>query len=172
LRKTFGVRVKAEETKTTNELLLDRWILPRWGHTPVAEIKSVEIERWFESLVNEGGLHWPTVVKIKSTMNQVFTHAQRHELIPVSIGKDGRPSNPVLLARSQSGTDYEAVAVSAEQMIIILAELDTLETRLEWTLALLHAATALRPEETFGLKWGDIDWKKNLVNIRRRLVET
>jgi integrase len=52
-------------------------------------------------------------------------------------------------------------------MITILAELDFLETRLEWTLALLHAATALRPEEAFGLKWINIDWSKNQINIRR-----
>jgi integrase len=42
-------------------------------------------------------------------------------------------------------------------MMVILVELDAQETRLEWTLALLHAATALRPQEAFGLQWGDID---------------
>jgi integrase len=50
------------------------------------------------------------------------------------------------------------MVVTPEQMIIILNELDTPETRLEWTLALVHAATALRPEEAIGLKWMDIDW--------------
>ena len=133
----------------------------------LTDIKPLAIEAWFESLTKPGGLKWPSVVKIKSIMNQIFGHAQRHELIPATIGHDGRPSNPVLLARTESESDYEAVAVSPEQMIIILAELDFPETRLEWTLALLHAATALRPEEAFGLKWIDFDWKKNQINIRR-----
>ena len=57
--------------------------------------------------------------------------------------------------------------VSPEQMIVILNELDAPDTRLEWMLALLHAATALRPEETFGLKWQDLDWQKAQINIRR-----
>jgi integrase len=52
-------------------------------------------------------------------------------------------------------------------MIIVLNELDSPETRLEWTLALVHAATALRPEEAFGLKWEDVDWAKGQINIRR-----
>jgi len=100
-------------------------------------------------------------------MSQVFKHAQRHELIPATIDQDGRPTNPVVLARSESGSDYEAVVVSTEQMIIILNELNNPETRLQWTLALVHAATALRPEEAFGLKWEDIDWQKGQIDIRR-----
>lgn len=167
LGKRHGVRVRAAETVATNEVLLDRWILPRWGAVSVSAIRSLEVEAWFESLVRPGGLQWPTVVKIKSVMNQIFVHAQRHELIPATIGEDGRPSNPIMLARTESGSDYEAVAISPEQMIAILSELDTPETKLQWTLALLHAATALRPEEAFGLKWADVDWKKSQINIRR-----
>lgn len=100
-------------------------------------------------------------------MAQVFKHAQRHQLIPATINEDGRPSNPVVLARSESGSSYEAVVVTPEQMMVILYELDTADTRLEWMLALLQAATALRPEEAFGLRWQNIDWRKAQINIRR-----
>lgn len=93
LRKLRGVRVRAAETIATNEVLLDRWILPRWGEVPVSAIRSLEVESWFESLTKPGGLQWPSVVKIKSVMNQIFVHGQRHELIPATIGEDGRPSS-------------------------------------------------------------------------------
>jgi integrase/recombinase XerD len=52
-------------------------------------------------------------------------------------------------------------------MVAILAELDKPERKLEWTLALVHAATALRPEECFALKWCDIDWTNNQILVRR-----
>ena len=65
---------------------------------------------------------------MKSIMSQIFRHAQRHELIPAAIDKDGKPTNPVLLAMSKSGSNYEAVVVSPEQMMVILCELDTPET--------------------------------------------
>ena len=177
LKKESGVGVKAPETVGTHELLLDRWILPRWGEKITSEIKPLEIESWFETLTstpqleNKKPLAWSSIGKIKSVMAQVFKHAQRHELIPAVIDKDGRPTNPVLLARSEAGSDYEAKVVTPEQMMVILHELDKPETRLEWTLALLHAATALRPEEAFGLKWGDIDWEKETDQHPQRLVE-
>jgi integrase len=173
LKKESGVGVKAKETVTISELLLDNWVLPRWGGKRAADIKPLEIEAWFEALTSQPHgkkqkpLSWATVAKLKSIMAQIFKHAQRHELVPAAIGSDGRPTNPMVLARSESGSSYEAVVVSPEQMIIILRELDTPETRLEWTLTLTHAATALRPEEAFGLKWFDVDWKRGQINIRR-----
>ncbi len=52
-------------------------------------------------------------------------------------------------------------------MFIILNELDTPATQCEWMIALLHAATGLRPEEAFGLQWQDVDWKNGQINIQR-----
>ena len=52
-------------------------------------------------------------------------------------------------------------------MILILDELNTPETQFEWTLALVHAATGMRPEEVFGLRWSDVDWEKGQININR-----
>lgn len=86
------------------------------------------------------------------------SHRRGLEVAPVVVGEDGR---------GEAGSDYEAAVVTPEQMIVILRELDSPETLLEWTLALLHGATALRPGEAFGLKWSDVDWLKGQINIRR-----
>ena len=69
--------------------------------------------------------------------------------------------------RCKSVSEYEATVVSPQQMVAILAELDKPETRLEWTLALVHGATALRPEECFALRWCDIDWRNNQILVQR-----
>lgn len=109
LKKESGIGVKADETKTISESLIERWILPRWGEMPVSEIKPLAIEAWFEALTStpQGAkrkpLAWGSITKIKYVMSQVFKHAQRHEIIPPAIDKDGRPTNPVILARSESG---------------------------------------------------------------------
>ncbi len=62
----------------------------------------------------------------------------------MAVDTEGRPTNPVLLARSKSESTYEAVIVSRGQMIMILTELNSDDTLLEWTAALLVAATGLR----------------------------
>jgi len=173
LKKASGIAVKAEETVATVEGLLDKWVMPRWGDYKASDIKPLQVEAWFESLTShphgkkKAPLTWATVSKLKSIMSQVYKHAQRHELIDAAIDSDGRPTNPVVLARAESGSRYEAVVISPEQITVILNELDSPETRLEWTLALVHASTALRPEEAFGLKWQDVDWMNGQIQICR-----
>lgn len=57
--------------------------------------------------------------------------------------------------------------VSPEQTIEILRYLNAPETRTEWMMVLLHAATAVRGEEGFGLKWRDVDRERGEIRIRR-----
>jgi len=58
----------------------------------------------------------------------------------------------VVPARSESGSSYETRAFNPEEMMVMLKELDSPETQLEWARALHHGATGLRREEAFGVK--------------------
>ncbi len=53
LKKKSGIGVKAEETVATTELLLDKWVLPRWGDCKAADIKPLQVEAWFEALTSQ-----------------------------------------------------------------------------------------------------------------------
>jgi integrase len=185
LKKASGIGKKADETITILEHNLDAFVIPRWGASVAREIEPLQIEDWLVELntkpqgkgrkstgvkskrKKKKKLAWPTIGKIRSAMSSVFKHAQRHGFLPAQFDEKGRVSNPVLLARSKYNSTYKAVVVEPEQMIVILEELDTPETLLEWTLTVVHATTALRPEECFALKWSDIDWKKQKINIQR-----
>jgi integrase len=151
---------KAEETSIRDKHLLNKYCIQRWGKNLALDIKPLELEAWFELL--SATLKWTSISKVRSVMSQAFNHGYRHGLI--SGGKD---SNPVRLSRCPVSTTYEAVVVSPEQMILMLNELDTTETQFEWTLALVHAATGMRPEEVFGLQWSDVNWEKGQIDINR-----
>jgi integrase len=186
LKKSGAIGKRASETITTHESMLDGYVLPKWGEVRALDMAPVDIETWFEELSTspdcrkypEGQeppkgrkpkpLEWPSIQKIRSVMSLVFAHALRHKLLPVEIN-----SNPFRNPKTEGGvrcivtSDYEATVVTAEQMISILEYLDTPTTQMEWMMALFHAATGLRPEEGFGVKWGDIDWEKGQINLRR-----
>ncbi len=148
-------------------------MLPRWGKSPAGSIKPIGVEGWFEILAStpqgkrKKPLKWPTIDKINSVMSQIFAHAQRHGLISSQMGCNPFRSPKFGGVRCKTQSDYEAKVVTPEQMIAILEQLDRPETKLEWTLALVHAATALRPEECFALKWWDMDSVNNQILVQR-----
>jgi len=173
LRKEGIIGRKAEETADRDEHNLDAFIIPRWGDRLAGTIKPTEVEGWFEVLASspqghkQKPLKWPTIEKINSVMSQIYGHAQRHGLIPAEMTFNPFRHPKFGGARCKTQSDYEAKVVAPEQMIAILKQLDRPETKLEWTLALVHAATALRPEECFALRWQDIDPNNNQILVQR-----
>jgi integrase len=143
------------------------------------------VEEWFEELAEKAvgrtynnekqapsgyvakPLEWTSIQKIRGTMSLVFTNALRHRLLT-----GGQEVNPLRSpkhggARCISVSDYEATVVSPEQMMLILEFLNKETTHMEWVMAIVHACTAVRPEEGFALKWSDVDWANNLINLNR-----
>jgi integrase len=173
LRKEGIIGRKADETADRDEHNLDTFIIPRWAERTAGSIKPTEVEAWFEILAStpqgrkRKPLKWPTIEKINSVMSQIYGHAQRHGLIPAEMIFNPFRHPKFGGARCKTQSDYEAKVVAPEQMIAILKQLDRPETKLEWTLALVHAATALRPEECFALQWRDIDPTNNQILVQR-----
>lgn len=186
LKRNGPLSERAAETISTHESLLDGYILPRWASVRALDFTVPMVESWFEELATtpvgrtytDGQqapsgyvakpLEWTSIQKIRSTMSLIFTHALRHRLL-----HGGQEVNPFRSPKDDGGvrcitvSDYEATVVTPEQMMLILEFLNTETTQMEWTMALLHACTAVRPEEGFALKWRDIDWATGIINIRR-----
>jgi integrase len=186
LIKTAGIGGRAAETIAIHISNLDGYVLPRWGRVKALDITPPDVETWFDALNTEPQtktlpedkeppkgrkpkpLAWGTIQKLKSLMSLIFAHALRHKLLPLAL-----ESNPFRDAVESGGvrccctSDYEATVILPEQMIKLLDVLDEPETQMEWMMALVHAATALRGEEGFGLKWSDIEWGKGQIRIRR-----
>ena len=170
LTKSGSIGRRASETIDVLESNLDLYVLPKWGTWKALDIQPTDVEMWFEFLNMQGvtkPLKWGTIQKIKSVMSLIYSHALRNKLLPVAVSSNPFRGAAAGGARCKQSSSYEATVVSPEQMIAILEHLDEPTTQMEWMMALLHGATALRGEEAFGLQWGDVQWGKNQILIQR-----
>jgi integrase len=144
---------RSYSTKKTYQAYLNRWVLPHWRHYELAEVRTIQVESWLRRLP----LAKSSCAKIRNLMSVLFNHACRYELFD---------RNPIYLVRqSAKRRRPPTVLVPTE----IKALVDNLIIR-ERTLVLLAVSTGLRQSELFGLKWGDIDFAQNTMNVVRSIV--
>ena len=144
---------KTHSTKVTYEGYLNKWILPRWEKYPLARVNAGEVELWLRSLP----LARSSCAKIRNVMSVVFNHGIRHEICD---------RNPIQLVRQSAKRKTVPVILSANEVQRLASTLGLHER----TLVLLAFGTGLRMSELFGLKWHDIDFQKNEINITRSIV--
>jgi integrase len=137
---------------------LRRYILPRWGKRVALGIEPLEVEQWLKALKREKNLQNPTLDKQRRLMNLVYKSAQRYGLIPRT-----EECNPIRYVRCKTTSGYEAQTISPAQGWAIWSRLPEPES----TLTLLAAITGLRISECLGLKWGDIDFAAQVIQVRR-----
>jgi integrase len=152
---------KAHTTVKSYGRHLDSRINPRWGSEPALAIEPIEVELWLKQLKNVEGLQNPTLDKIRRVMSLVFKHAQRYGLIPRDAG-----GNPMCFVRQRTASEYTPLIIPPARVFDILLELNEPQR----TLALTAAATALRISEIVALKWEDLDFTEQVINVRRAYV--
>ncbi len=141
-------------TQGTSGHILDNYLLPRWGDSFALEINPDNIEEWLGALI----LANPTREKIRRVMNVVYRRGQKSRLLPMA-----GEGNPVAFVTQSSRSDYKAVIVSPEQAFRIMMELEEPYR----TLVFLVTLTGLRISEALGLKWGDLDYERQKIHLRR-----
>lgn len=144
---------RSYSTKKAYKAYLNRWIVPHWGTVRLSEVKTMEVESWLRRLP----LAKSSCAKIRGLLSVLFNHACRHEFFN---------RNPIRFVR-QGAKRRNAPSVLTP--VEIRALLNGLDLR-ERTLVLLAASTGLRQSELFGVKWGDIDFAQNTMNVTRSIV--
>jgi integrase len=144
---------KTHSTKVTYEGYLNKWILPRWGNYPLVRVNAGEVELWLRSLT----LARASCAKIRNLMSVVFNHGIRHEICD---------RNPIQLVRQSAKRKAIPVILSASEVQRLIAVLGIRER----TLVLMAFGTGLRMSELFGLKWHDIDFRRNEISVTRSIV--
>jgi len=144
---------KTYSTKVTYEGYLNKWILSRWGNYPLVCVNAGEVELWLRSLT----LARASCAKIRNLMSVLFNHGIRHEICD---------RNPIQLVGQSAKRKAVPVVLTPMEVQRLLSALALRER----TLVLVAFGTALRMSELFALKWRDVNFQTNEVNIVRSIV--
>src|SRR5215472_12196148 len=155
-----GEEGRAYSTRDRCESVLNRWILKRWGKTPIDQIRTVAVEDWLRSVPRALG----TKSKIRNTMSALYNHAIRWEFI------DRNPiTGPVRGSGVRQSAKRERIpdVLEVEEFQRLQAELRLRERILVW----LDMTLGLRRGELAGLRWEDIRFEDLSVMARRSVVD-
>jgi integrase len=150
------VRPKSANTISHVEHIVRAYLVPRFGNEIAEDIKPLDIQRWFKSLHETGGLAWTTIAKMRGVMSRIYKVGIRHEHVA---------KNPVLHVETRSKTNYKAIVITPQQTLAIIK---ALPFALHATLVLTCAATALRASEILSLRWTDILWNESRIRVSKR----
>jgi integrase len=149
-----------QSTRRSYETWLKNHILPRWGESKLTELKPDPVEVWLRALP----LSSKTKSNIKGILTILWTFGMKKELVPM-----GR--NPMRLVQIKGIKKKRR-----RHRVLTAAEFHSLLEALDWdaalrTMVIVALSFGLRISEALGLKWRDVDWLGNLLNIERGVVK-
>ncbi|WP_281885823.1 site-specific integrase [Paenibacillus sp. YYML68] len=136
---------------------VQRHIVPHLGFHEIAKITSAQVEKFYVTLSEEKGLGSRTVLDIHKILKSSFEAAMKRKYVT---------SNPVRDAETPKVISQEMSVWSIEEVSKFLESARDDRYYLAFHLAL---ATGMRQSEILGLRWKDIDFDNEVLNVRQTL---
>lgn len=137
-----------------NHLTLSKcYITPRWRSYKLGAVRTVEVERWLDSLA----LAPASKTKIKSAFSVLYSHAIRYEWLSL---------NPISKVRTSSKPLRGKDVLAPEEFNALLKQLSVRDR----AMVLLFGSTGMRRSELMALVWTDINVQAMEVSITRSCV--
>lgn len=136
------------------ECKVNRHIVGTIGTMKLRDVKEVHLQK---ILNDQSGMSMSHVTKLRDYMKQIFHRALKSKLIPYS------PADDLELPKA---ADKKRRPLTDEERSAILKTAQTHPAGL-WVKTMLYCG--LRPGETVPLRWCDIDFEKNVVNVHQAL---
>lgn len=153
----------APRTLQGYELIIEKHINPVLGKKAIDKLKPLDIQKYYtEKLRNgrvdgKGGLSARTVLHHHRLLHEALEYAVKWQIIPI---------NPAKAVSPPKAKKVEFNVLTREQIQTVL---EHSKGKPYYNVVFLAIHTGMRRGEIFGLKWKDIDFKNNLLSIRRTL---
>ena len=132
---------------------IEHHLKPTFGHIRLADITSSEIKKWIGSLTITNKRINNVLIPLRTVLNDAY-----------SDGLIDR--NPIMRVNNLAVRFEEPEPFTPSEIAAICKELPQQGNNL----IQFAIWTGLRTSELIALEWGDIDWKKGFVRVRRACV--
>lgn len=147
--------------------MYNHFVKERLGKRKVRMLHSTDIKRFYNHLVDVDGLKVATVGTIHLIIHQVLQLAVEDDILRKNVSDNGLKELKKI--RGFNGSRRRALTV--EQQNLFLNFIQNSPKYKHWypTFAVM-LGSGLRVGELTGLRWRDIDFKNNLINVTHTLV--
>ncbi len=147
-------------TATDYRRNLKNHVFPAFGSRKLHEVQRTDVKRLIADLVAKGRKK-PTIHNILTPLKEGYQHAIDDGLVSINpIANMGR------LTKTQEDQRSTIAPLTGEELRQALDEARH-KLPLYYPAFLCAARTGLRKGEVIGLQWGDIDFKKMFIEVRR-----
>ena len=155
-------------TKSSYETIIKNHLVPYIGHIKLKELKKVDIEDMYHSLLTngrvdgKGGLNVKTIQNVSLVLHKALDEAMKHEYIirnPADIAA-------VPTMRSENGTKKEVEVLTKQEQKALM---DVCGDDVYGVAIKTALFTGVRLGELLGLQWRDIDYSMNTITVSRQV---
>ncbi len=147
-----------DATRDSYTFNLNLHVYPKFGKTPIDQIKRKDLKAFFDELLI-GGLHPSTVSLIRAPMSGVFSHAVDSEVIE---------TNPLRELRVKArGKALEVDPLTEDEAALLLEKAKQHLGGYYYPHILCALRTGMRIGEMEALQTGDIDFNGRFIEVRR-----
>ena len=143
------------------------FVRPVFGQKYLLTVRSSDVKRFYNRLVEEDGLKVTTIDNIHNVLHQVFQVAVEDRLIRVN------PADTMLteLKRAHGMNVKKREALTADEQKLFLNYLwNNPKSRKWYPIFFIMLNTGMRVGEATALRWCDVDMENNTIEINHTLV--
>lgn len=147
--------------------MYEQYVQDGLGRLYIASIKKSDVKRFFNHLADERRLREGTIEAVQTVPHQVFQIAVDDEWI------EKNPSDHAVkeLKRSHQLDSKKRMALTKAEQELLLSFLSLNTPNARWyPITAVLLGTGMRVGEATGLRWCDIDFEENMIDVNHTLV--
>lgn len=159
-----GIR---EHTMNNYTWLYEQYVLGNFGKKLIKNLSSVDIRRFYNSLCDEQHLAVSTVDGLHTVLHQVFEVAVEQRYIRTNPATKAMAE----LRKVRGDNMQKHKALSQDEQKRFLSFLRNTEENKKWYAPFaVMVGTGLRAGELTGLRWCDVDFENNTIDVNHCLI--